>query len=195
MLTLRSAPPGEPGLLIAPVTPRTPFLGYAGSPELSEQKLLRGAFADGDTFFSTGDLMEEDCDGFVRFCDRIGDTFRSAPPYGNRRRMGTMAIWEPWPYGNRGHMGIMAIWELRPYGNCSHMGTVAIWEPRPYGTDSPMGPMAVWDLWPHGTHSPMGPMTLWHPQPYGTHSPMGPTALWDATALWDHATLWDHTAL
>lgn len=68
--------PGEPGLLIAPVTPRTPFLGYAGSPELSEQKLLRGAFADGDTFFSTGDLMEEDCDGFVRFCDRIGDTFR-----------------------------------------------------------------------------------------------------------------------
>ncbi|XP_031465570.1 solute carrier family 27 member 3 [Phasianus colchicus] len=68
--------PGEPGLLIAPVTPRTPFLGYAGRPELSEQKLLRGVFAEGDTFFSTGDLMEEDSDGFVRFCDRTGDTFR-----------------------------------------------------------------------------------------------------------------------
>uniref|UniRef100_A0A8C3LVL6 long-chain-fatty-acid--CoA ligase n=1 Tax=Chrysolophus pictus TaxID=9089 RepID=A0A8C3LVL6_CHRPC len=67
---------GEPGLLIAPVTPRTPFLGYAGRPELSEQKLLRGVFAEGDTFFSTGDLMEEDSDGFVRFCDRTGDTFR-----------------------------------------------------------------------------------------------------------------------
>ncbi|POI18946.1 hypothetical protein CIB84_017310, partial [Bambusicola thoracicus] len=75
-LTLRLVPSGEPGLLIAPVTPRTPFLGYVGSPALSEQKLLRGVFADGDTFFSTGDLMEEDCDGFVRFCDRTGDTFR-----------------------------------------------------------------------------------------------------------------------
>ncbi|OXB51550.1 hypothetical protein ASZ78_003992, partial [Callipepla squamata] len=66
----------EPGLLIAPVTPRTPFLGYAGRRERSEQKLLRGVFVEGDTFFSTGDLMEEDSDGFVRFCDRTGDTFR-----------------------------------------------------------------------------------------------------------------------
>ncbi|NXW11583.1 S27A3 protein, partial [Fregetta grallaria] len=58
---------GETGLLIAPVTPRTPFLGYAGSQELSEQKLLRGVFAEGDTYFSTGDLMEQDAAQFVRF--------------------------------------------------------------------------------------------------------------------------------
>uniref|UniRef100_A0A8C4KCE9 Long-chain-fatty-acid--CoA ligase n=1 Tax=Dromaius novaehollandiae TaxID=8790 RepID=A0A8C4KCE9_DRONO len=68
--------PGETGLLIAPVTPRTPFLGYAGSRELSEQKLLRGVFADGDTYFSTGDLMEQDAAQFVRFRDRTGDTYR-----------------------------------------------------------------------------------------------------------------------
>ncbi|XP_075593348.1 long-chain fatty acid transport protein 3 [Balearica regulorum gibbericeps] len=67
---------GEPGLLIAPVTPRTPFLGYAGSRELSEQKLLRGVFTEGDTYFSTGDLMEQDAAQFVRFRDRTGDTYR-----------------------------------------------------------------------------------------------------------------------
>ncbi|XP_071273609.1 long-chain fatty acid transport protein 3 [Agelaius tricolor] len=67
---------GETGLLIAPVTPRTPFLGYAGSRELSEQKLLRGVFADGDEFFNTGDLVEQDREQFVRFRDRTGDTFR-----------------------------------------------------------------------------------------------------------------------
>ncbi|XP_071583237.1 long-chain fatty acid transport protein 3 [Heliangelus exortis] len=67
---------GETGLLIAPVTPRTPFLGYAGSQELSEQKLLRGVFTPGDTFFSTGDLVEQDEAQFVRFRDRIGDTYR-----------------------------------------------------------------------------------------------------------------------
>ncbi|NXH22004.1 S27A3 protein, partial [Bucco capensis] len=68
--------PGEPGLLIAPVTPRTPFLGYAGSQELSEQKLLRDVFVKGDTYFSTGDLLEEDAAQFVRFRDRTGDTYR-----------------------------------------------------------------------------------------------------------------------
>ncbi|NXC92457.1 S27A3 protein, partial [Cercotrichas coryphoeus] len=69
-------PAGETGLLIAPVTARTPFLGYAGSRELSEQKLLRGVFAEGDEFFNTGDLVEQDEEQFVRFRDRIGDTFR-----------------------------------------------------------------------------------------------------------------------
>ncbi|NXC53581.1 S27A3 protein, partial [Aleadryas rufinucha] len=69
-------PAGETGLLIAPVTPRTPFLGYAGSRELSEQKLLRGVFAEGDEFFNTGDLVEQDEEQFVRFRDRTGDTFR-----------------------------------------------------------------------------------------------------------------------
>lgn len=69
-------PAGETGLLIAPVSPRTPFLGYAGSREQSEQKLLRGVFAEGDTYFSTGDLMEQDRDQFVRFRDRTGDTYR-----------------------------------------------------------------------------------------------------------------------
>ncbi|XP_077177333.1 long-chain fatty acid transport protein 3 [Paroedura picta] len=67
---------GEPGLLVAPVTPMTPFLGYAGKRELSEAKLLRNVFADGDVYFNTGDLMLQDTHGFIYFWDRTGDTFR-----------------------------------------------------------------------------------------------------------------------
>ncbi|XP_050786673.1 long-chain fatty acid transport protein 3 [Gopherus flavomarginatus] len=68
--------PGETGLLIAPVTPKNPFLGYAGGRELSEHKLLRGVFTEGDAYFNTGDLMAQDAADFVYFRDRTGDTYR-----------------------------------------------------------------------------------------------------------------------
>uniref|UniRef100_A0A8C2YKY2 long-chain-fatty-acid--CoA ligase n=1 Tax=Chinchilla lanigera TaxID=34839 RepID=A0A8C2YKY2_CHILA len=68
--------PGEPGLLVAPVSPQSPFLGYAGGPELARGKLLRDVFRPGDTFFNTGDLLVCDDQGFLRFHDRTGDTFR-----------------------------------------------------------------------------------------------------------------------
>ncbi|XP_067395395.1 long-chain fatty acid transport protein 3 [Emydura macquarii macquarii] len=68
--------PGETGLLISPVTPQSPFLGYAGRRELSEHKLLRDVFAPGDTYFNTGDLMAQDAAQFVYFRDRTGDTYR-----------------------------------------------------------------------------------------------------------------------
>lgn len=69
-------PLGEPGLLISPVTSRNPFLGYAGGRELSEAKLLRGVFANGDVYFNSGDLMVQDAEGFISFWDRTGDTYR-----------------------------------------------------------------------------------------------------------------------
>uniref|UniRef100_A0A8C8RF42 long-chain-fatty-acid--CoA ligase n=1 Tax=Pelusios castaneus TaxID=367368 RepID=A0A8C8RF42_9SAUR len=68
--------PGETGLLISPVTPQNPFLGYAGHKELSDHKLLHNVFADGDTYFNTGDLMAQDAAQFVYFRDRTGDTYR-----------------------------------------------------------------------------------------------------------------------
>lgn len=96
-------PAGEPGLLIAPVTPSSPFLGYAGSRELSEQKLLRGVFAPGDTYFSTGDLVEQDAAQFVRFRDRTGDTFRCrAPPTPS------------WPGLGRGRLSPILLIPVRP---------------------------------------------------------------------------------
>ncbi|XP_014447617.1 solute carrier family 27 member 3 [Tupaia chinensis] len=68
--------PGEPGLLVAPVGPQSPFLGYAGGPELAQGKLLKDVFQPGDVFFNTGDLLVCDDQGFLRFHDRTGDTFR-----------------------------------------------------------------------------------------------------------------------
>ncbi|KAM6218199.1 long-chain fatty acid transport protein 3 isoform 2-T2 [Rhynchocyon petersi] len=68
--------PGEPGLLVAPVSQQSPFLGYAGGPELARGKLLENVFRPGDVFFNTGDLLVCDDQGFLRFHDRTGDTFR-----------------------------------------------------------------------------------------------------------------------
>uniref|UniRef100_A0A2K6GCD6 long-chain-fatty-acid--CoA ligase n=1 Tax=Propithecus coquereli TaxID=379532 RepID=A0A2K6GCD6_PROCO len=68
--------PGEPGLLVAPVSQDSPFLGYAGGTELARGKLLKDVFQPGDVFFNTGDLLICDDQGFLRFHDRTGDTFR-----------------------------------------------------------------------------------------------------------------------
>ncbi|KAM9735622.1 long-chain fatty acid transport protein 3 [Menidia menidia] len=70
------APAGEAGLLVAPLTAGNQFLGYAGSSEQSEKKLLRDLFEDGDVYFNTGDLLLRDHRDFLYFRDRLGDTFR-----------------------------------------------------------------------------------------------------------------------
>ncbi|XP_076876099.1 long-chain fatty acid transport protein 3 isoform X2 [Brachyhypopomus gauderio] len=67
---------GETGLLVAPLSFTNPFLGYAGNTAMTEKKLLRNVFKDGDVYFNTGDLMLQDDRDFVYFKDRIGDTFR-----------------------------------------------------------------------------------------------------------------------
>ena len=51
------------------------FEGYT-SKEATERKILRDAFAKGDSFFRTGDLLKQDAKGYFYFVDRIGDTFR-----------------------------------------------------------------------------------------------------------------------
>jgi fatty-acyl-CoA synthase len=53
----------------------SPFEGYT-DPAETEKKVLRDAFAEGDAWFRTGDLMRKDKDGYFYFVDRIGDTFR-----------------------------------------------------------------------------------------------------------------------
>ncbi|KAM4662453.1 long-chain fatty acid transport protein 3 [Discoglossus pictus] len=67
---------GQTGLLISPVTPLSPFLGYVGNKEQTEKKLLKDVFKVGDCYFNTGDLMMQDRLGHVYFRDRTGDTFR-----------------------------------------------------------------------------------------------------------------------
>ncbi|MBN3318381.1 S27A6 protein, partial [Atractosteus spatula] len=67
---------GEVGLLVCQVTNQNPFCGYAGSVEQTQKKLLRNVLKEGDVYYNSGDLMKVDKDGFVYFCDRVGDTFR-----------------------------------------------------------------------------------------------------------------------
>ncbi|WP_072809911.1 long-chain-acyl-CoA synthetase [Rhodococcus zopfii] len=72
---LRRVGNGEVGLLLAKVTDRAPFDGYT-DPDATEAKLVRNGFADGDTWFDTGDLVRSQGFMHVAFVDRLGDTFR-----------------------------------------------------------------------------------------------------------------------
>jgi fatty-acyl-CoA synthase len=72
--------PGEAGELVSqilndPARPSQRFEGYADT-KASEQKVLHDAFAKGDRWFRTGDLLKRDAQGYFYFIDRIGDTFR-----------------------------------------------------------------------------------------------------------------------
>ncbi|AYH43632.1 long-chain-acyl-CoA synthetase [Azoarcus sp. DN11] len=51
------------------------FEGYT-SAEATDKKILRNVFVEGDTYWSSGDLLRYDDDGYFYFVDRIGDTFR-----------------------------------------------------------------------------------------------------------------------
>ena len=69
----------EPGELLGRIsegrTSAGQFEGYT-SKEASDKKVLRDVFEQGDAWFSTGDLLTRNAQGFYRFVDRIGDTFR-----------------------------------------------------------------------------------------------------------------------
>ncbi|MBO6558417.1 MAG: long-chain-acyl-CoA synthetase [Pseudomonadales bacterium] len=73
--------PGEPGLLLGPITAATEFVGYTDR-EATEKKILRDVFKKGDAYFNTGDLIKMVDAGFAlglkhyQFVDRVGDTFR-----------------------------------------------------------------------------------------------------------------------
>jgi fatty-acyl-CoA synthase len=71
------AGPGQVGECIGQIghEARDEFAGYVDK-AASEKKVLRDVFEKGDAWFSTGDLMKTDADGYFYFVDRIGDTFR-----------------------------------------------------------------------------------------------------------------------
>lgn len=56
-------------------TGRAVFEGYQDD-AATQKKILTNVFKKGDRWFRTGDLMSRDELGYVRFVDRIGDTFR-----------------------------------------------------------------------------------------------------------------------
>jgi fatty-acyl-CoA synthase len=71
------AGPGQIGECIGKIggDAREEYSGYVDK-TASEKKVLRDVFEKGDAWFSTGDLMKSDADGYLYFVDRIGDTFR-----------------------------------------------------------------------------------------------------------------------
>ncbi|XP_077988526.1 long-chain fatty acid transport protein 2-like [Glandiceps talaboti] len=67
---------GEAGLLIHRISDGIPFGGYKGDPKISERKILRNVFVDGDAYVNSGDLLRLDHNYYIYFVDRLGDTFR-----------------------------------------------------------------------------------------------------------------------
>ncbi|RAL16411.1 putative bifunctional fatty acid transporter/acyl-CoA synthetase (FAT1) [Aspergillus homomorphus CBS 101889] len=67
---------GEEGEAIGRVKSRGLLTEYLHNEEATEKKLLRDVFEKGDLFQRTGDLVVRDHDGWVKFQDRVGDTFR-----------------------------------------------------------------------------------------------------------------------
>ncbi|KAF4668211.1 hypothetical protein FOL47_003134 [Perkinsus chesapeaki] len=68
----------EPGELLMPIRqnhPATSFAGYTDT-KATEDKIVRGAFVAGDSYFRSGDLLRIDNGGRYYFVDRVGDTFR-----------------------------------------------------------------------------------------------------------------------
>ncbi|KAJ5407880.1 hypothetical protein N7509_001763 [Penicillium cosmopolitanum] len=66
----------EEGEAIGRVRDRDLLTEYLHNQDATEGKLLRDVFQKGDLFQRTGDLVVQDRSGWVRFQDRVGDTFR-----------------------------------------------------------------------------------------------------------------------
>lgn len=67
---------GEEGEAIGRVRDRRMLTEYLHNEEATEKKLMRDVFQKGDLFQRTGDLLVQESDGWVKFQDRVGDTFR-----------------------------------------------------------------------------------------------------------------------
>jgi acyl-CoA synthetase (AMP-forming)/AMP-acid ligase II len=66
----------EPGEVIGRVKNRGLLIEYLGNEKATGDKLIRDVFEKGDLWQKMGDLLVHERDGWVRFHDRMGDTFR-----------------------------------------------------------------------------------------------------------------------
>ena len=67
---------GEPGEAIGRVKDRKLLTEYLDNEKATGDKLMKDVFEKGDLFQRMGDLLMRDQDGWIRFADRIGDSFR-----------------------------------------------------------------------------------------------------------------------
>lgn len=67
---------GEPGEVIGRVKARGLLTEYLNNTAATEEKLMFDVFKKGDLWQKMGDLIVHEDDGWIRFHDRMGDTFR-----------------------------------------------------------------------------------------------------------------------
>jgi acyl-CoA synthetase (AMP-forming)/AMP-acid ligase II len=67
---------GEPGEAIGRVKSRALLTEYLGNEKATNEKLMTDVFVKGDMWQKMGDLVIHEKEGWVRFHDRMGDTFR-----------------------------------------------------------------------------------------------------------------------
>ncbi|KIW96451.1 uncharacterized protein Z519_03520 [Cladophialophora bantiana CBS 173.52] len=67
---------GEPGEAIARIHNLSTYTNYHNNDSATEQKFLRDVFEKGDLWQRSGDLLVQEGDNWVKFVDRIGDTYR-----------------------------------------------------------------------------------------------------------------------
>src|SRR5574337_37597 len=94
------------------------FEGYT-SAEATERKILRNVFREGDAWWSSGDLLRCDADGYCWFVDRIGDTFRwnsenvssteVTDQLGDFPGMDTLTVYGVQVPGHEGRVGMAAV--------------------------------------------------------------------------------------
>ena len=65
----------EPGELISRIDKTYPFNGYKDS-TATKKKVICDVFKKGDRYFSLGDVVRIDEEGFIYFCNQTGDIFR-----------------------------------------------------------------------------------------------------------------------
>lgn len=67
---------GEAGEVVGRVKSRALLTEYLNNESATEEKIMFDVFVNGDCYQKMGDLMIHDSTGWVRFHDRMGDTFR-----------------------------------------------------------------------------------------------------------------------
>lgn len=72
----QAADAGEPGEAIGRVRTMDFYNEYINNPEANNLKLIKDVFEKGDLFQRTGDLIMREKNGWIRFHDRSGDTYR-----------------------------------------------------------------------------------------------------------------------
>ena len=110
------------------------FEGYTNV-EASEKKLLRNVFQEGDVWWTSGDLLRCDEDGYCWFVDRIGDTFRW-----KSENVSTMEVSDA--LGDFNGLDAITVYGVQVPGHGGRAGMAAL----VMQEDAQFEPKAFWDM-------------------------------------------------